>query len=123
MSDDESTYERTRVMNRYLFGSPSSSEAAINQEINISHNEQHNYQQTSSPRMERSTTYTNSDGWGGGGRGGGFGTSASTTAAATDTAEEQRYRSKSHESSRGQRQGIMRIKNKEIERGVSFSIL
>ena len=104
MSEDESTYERTRMMNRYLYGSSQTTLDATNEDPNSN--------SSSSPNSEQQQN-TN-----------GFSTSKSTTHAnnvTTPSSDEQRFRSKSHEaSSRGLRPGILRVRNKEIERGVSF---
>lgn len=93
MSDDESTFERTRMMNRYLYGSASSDAAADDND------------HTHSPQLEPKPST-------------GASKSNSTTNANPNISDDQRFRSKSHESSRSLRPGIMRIKNKEIERGV-----
>lgn len=105
MSEDESTYERTRMMNRYLYGSSQPTLDATNEDPNSN--------SSSSPNSEQQNAN-------------GFSTSKSTTHAnnmTTPSSDEQRFRSKSHEaSSRGLRPGILRVRNKEIERGVSFNI-
>lgn len=79
MSDDESNYERTVMMNRYLYGS----QANTHKESNIDDENANNH-------------YNNNN----------------------NQSDDQRFRSKSQDSSRLLKPGIMRIKNKEIERGV-----
>lgn len=115
MSDDESTYERTRMMNRYLYGTqmdpPDSGgggeQVHIESSATITKTKK-------SPKGERKSSSSSTS------------SSSSSSAQSTGghpTSEDMRYRSKSHESGamtggRVLRPGIMRVKNKEIERGV-----
>lgn len=116
MSDDESTYERTRLMNKYLYGSsppPSSSDANLNQTSRINDDDDDGggggidpdeiarTERVSTAAKNSNTTHGNFTMYANGGGGG--------------SGDEQRYRSKSHDS----RTGILRVKTKEIERGVS----
>lgn len=108
MSDDESTYERTRMMNRYLYGSET-----IGEELDTGGGDgggggvhlEAASTPSKSPKGERKTSSSSSS-------------SSAHSTGGHPTAEDLRYRSKSHESGRLLRPGIMRVKTKEIERGV-----